>query len=180
MTIKTKVITHNNEADDFQKELLGKLHYLAQSANNILIKKFSYFSDKLSFATFNPIDKNSSRVMEVLAFENKETITLFFESNIYDDTSNSRHNKDASYFCQLKYGVLYIPAQIYTIELKKGYSFSKDIRNFFKKEYKNRSIQSVQIVNNDNFFFLRVLIFCHINSNCIIANSALKKYQKTM
>ena len=153
MTVKTKVITYNNEADDFQKELLGRLHYLAQSANNILIKKFCYFSGKLSFAKFNTIDKNSPRVMEVLVFENKEMITLFFESNIYDDTSNSRHNKDASYFCQLKDGVLYIPEQIYTIELKKGYSFLKDIKNFFKKEYKNRSIQSVQIVNNDNFFF---------------------------
>ena len=41
MTVKTQVITYNNEADDFQKELLGRLHYLAQSANNILIKKFS-------------------------------------------------------------------------------------------------------------------------------------------
>lgn len=154
MAIKTKVIHHNYEADDFQKELLGRLHYIAQSANNILIKNFSYLSDKLSYYTFNQVDKNAPRIMEALVFENKETITLFFKSNIYDDTGgNSRHNKDASYFCQLKYGVLYMPAQIYTIELKKGYSFLKDIKNFFKKEYKNRSIQSVQIVNNDNFFF---------------------------
>lgn len=40
MAVKTKVITNNNEVDDFLKELLGKLHYIAQSADNILIKKF--------------------------------------------------------------------------------------------------------------------------------------------
>lgn len=49
MTIKTKVINRNNEADGFQKELLGRIHHLAKSANNISIKKFSYLSDKLSY-----------------------------------------------------------------------------------------------------------------------------------
>lgn len=153
MTVKTKVITHNNEVDDFLKELLGKLHYIAQSADNVLIKNFSYLSDKLSYHTFNQVNKNAPRIMEALVFENKRMITLFFKPNIYDDTKNDCHNSELSYFCQLKDGVLYIPEKIDAIELKKHYSFSKDIKNFLKKEYKNRSIQSVQIVNNDNFFF---------------------------
>lgn len=153
MTVKTKVITRNNETDNFTKELLGKLHYMAQSANNIFIKKFDYLSDKLSFDRFQSVDKNSPRTMEILVFENKEMITLFFESTIYDDTNNSRHNKDASYFCQLKYGTLYIPVQIYNIKLKENHLFKEDIRLFFKKEYKNRHIQKVQIVNDDNLFF---------------------------
>ena len=153
MAIKTKVITHNNEANDFQKELLGRLHYIAQSANNILIKNFSYLSDKLSYHTFNQVDKNAPRIMEALVFENKEMITLFFKPNIYDDTKNDCHHSELSYFCQLKDGVLYIPEKIDAIELKKRYSFSRDIKLFFKKEYKNRCIRSVQIVNNDNFFF---------------------------
>ena len=49
MTVKTKVITRNNEVDDFLKELLGKVRCIAQSADNVLIKNFSYFSDKLSY-----------------------------------------------------------------------------------------------------------------------------------
>jgi hypothetical protein len=153
MTVKTKVITRNNEVDDFLKELLGKVHYIAQSANNVLIKNFSYLSDKLSYHTFNQVDKNAPRIMEALVFENKRMITLFFKPNIYDDTKNDCHNSELSYFCQLKDGVLYIPEKIDAIELKKRYSFSRDIKLFFKKEYKNRCIRSVKIVNNDNFFF---------------------------
>lgn len=153
MAVKTKVINRNNEADEFQKELLGKLYYISQSANNILIKNFSYFSDKLSYHTFNQVNKNAPRIMEALVFENKRMITLFFKPNIYDDTKNDCHNSELSYFCQLKDGVLYIPEKIDAIELKKRYSFSRDIKLFFKKEYKNRRIRSVQIVNNDNFFF---------------------------
>ena len=96
--------------------------------------------------------------MEALVFENKEMITLFFKPNIYDDTKNDCHHSELSYFCQLKDGVLYIPEKIDAIELKKRYSFSRDIKLFFKKEYKNRCIRSVQIVNNDNFFFKNVNI----------------------
>lgn len=158
MTVKTKVITRNNEVDDFLKELLGKVHYIAQSADDVLIKNFSYLSDKLSYYTFNQVDKNAQRIMEALVFENKRMITLFFKPNIYDDTKNDCHNSELSYFCQLKDGVLYIPEKIDAIELKKRYSFSRDIKLFFKKEYKNRCIRSVQIVNNDNFFFKDVNI----------------------
>lgn len=109
MTVKTKVITRNNEVDDFLKELLGKVHCIAQSADNVLIKNFSYLSDKLSYHTFNQVDKNAPRIMEALVFENKRMITLFFKPNIYDDTKNDCHNSELSYFCQLKDGVLYIP-----------------------------------------------------------------------
>jgi hypothetical protein len=178
MAVKTKVTTHNNEADDFTKELLSKLHYMAQSANNIFIKKFDYLSDKLSFDRFQSLDKNSPRTMEILVFENKEMITLFFESTIYDDTNNSRHNKDASYFCQLKYGKLYIPSQIYFLKLKENYLFVEDIKLFFKKEYKSKCIQDVQIVNNDNFFFentniqpyRRKLYSVHLNIETLSGN----------
>ena len=152
--MKTKVITRNNEADDFTKELLGKLYYMAQSADNILVKNFNYLSDKLSYTTFAcQIDKNDPLVMEVLVFDNKRMITLFFKLNIYDDTKNGCHNSELSYFCQLKDGVLYVPKKIYDIKLKKTYSFLKDIKIFIKKEYKNIHIKNIQIVNDDNFFF---------------------------
>ena len=158
MAVKTKVITNNNEVDDFLKELLGKLHYIAQSADNILIKNFSYFSDKLSYHTFNQVDKNAPRIMESLVFENKRMITLFFKPNIYDDTKNDCHNSELSYFCQLKDGVLYVPQKIHDIKLKKAYPFLKDIKLFFKKEYKNIYIKNIQVVNDDNFFFENVNI----------------------
>lgn len=158
MAVKTKVITNNNEVDDFLKELLGKLHYIAQSADNILIKNFSYFSDKLSYHTFNQVDKNAPRIMESLVFENKRMITLFFKPNIYDDTKNDCHNSELSYFCQLKDGVLYVPQKIHDIKLKKAYPFLKDIKLFFKKEYKNIHIKNIQVVNDDNFFFENVNI----------------------
>ena len=158
MAVKTKVITNNNEVDDFLKELLGKLHYIAQSADNILIKNFSYFSDKLSYHIFNQVDKNALRIMESLVFENKRMITLFFKPNIYDDTKNDCHNSELSYFCQLKDGVLYVPQKIHDIKLKKAYPFLKDIKLFFKKEYKNIYIKNIQVVNDDNFFFENVNI----------------------
>lgn len=158
MAVKTKVINRNNEADEFQKELLGKLYYISQSANNILIKNINYLSDKLSYHTFNQVDKNAPRIMEVLVFENKRMITLFFKPNIYDDTKNDCHNSELSYFCQLKDGVLYVPQKIHDIKLKKAYPFLKDIKLFFKKEYKNIYIKNIQVVNDDNFFFENVNI----------------------
>lgn len=53
----------------------------------------------------------------------------------------------------MKYGKLYIPTQLYTLKLKENYLFVEDIKLFFKKEYKNRYFQNVQIINDDNFFF---------------------------
>lgn len=158
MAVKTKVITHNNEIDNFLKELLGKLYYISQSADNILIKNINYLSDKLSYHTFNQVDKNATRIMEALVFENKRMITLFFKPNIYDDTKNDCHNSELSYFCQLKGGVLYVPQKIHDIKLKKAYPFLKDIKLFFKKEYKNIHIKNIQVVNDDNFFFENVNI----------------------
>lgn len=159
MVVKTKVITHNNEVDDFLKELLGKLHYITQSADNISIKKFSYLSEKLSYVTFaDQITKDDPRVMEILVFENKKMITLFFKANIYDDVKDGCHNNESAYFCQLKDGVLYVPQKIHDIKLKKAYPFLKDIKLFFKKEYKNIYIKNIQVVNDDNFFFETVNI----------------------
>lgn len=152
MAIKTKIETYKNEINDFKKELLGRLHYLAQSSDNILIKKFYYFSDKLTFTTFvNKVNKDDRSSMETLVFENKDVITLFFKSEIYYAQHN--HHSEGAYFCQLKDDTLYIPQKIYDIKLRKNYQFLKDIKFFFKNEYKNISIKNVQIVNDDSFFF---------------------------